>query len=42
MHFMFRNILLENRAVYKVMEKYGRDRQATDDNVLRRRKMQFS
>jgi hypothetical protein len=35
---MFRNILPENRAVYEIMEKYGRHRQATDGNLLRRRK----
>jgi hypothetical protein len=35
---MFGNILHENRAVYEIIKKYGTDRQATDDNLLRRRK----
>jgi hypothetical protein len=33
----------ENRAFFlDNMEKYGRARQATDDNIIRRRKMRFA
>jgi hypothetical protein len=36
-HFMFNTIFPENRAIYEIMwEKYGRARQATDDNMIRR------
>jgi hypothetical protein len=34
--FMFNNFFSENRAVY--VEKSSRARQATDDNIIRRRK----
>ena len=38
-HFMFNNFLPETRAVYVIMrKKYGTARQATDDNVIRRRR----
>jgi hypothetical protein len=33
-HFMFDNFFLPP----KIMEKYGRTRQATDDNIMLRRK----
>jgi hypothetical protein len=36
-HFVLSNFFSENRAVFEIMwEKYGRTRQATDDNIIRR------
>jgi hypothetical protein len=36
-HFMSNNFFSENRAVYEIMwKKYGRARQTTDDNIIRR------
>ena len=35
-HFVFGNFFSENHAVYDNVEKYGRARQATDDNIVRR------
>jgi hypothetical protein len=37
-HFMFNNFS-KNRVLYEIMrKKFGRARQATDDNIIRRRK----
>jgi len=35
-YFIFNNPLPENRVVYEKVRKYGRVRQATDDNIIRR------
>ena len=37
---MFTNTFFESRAVYKVMsKKYDIDREATDDNIIRRNRI---
>jgi hypothetical protein len=37
--FLVEETSSDNRAVYEIMgEKYGKARQATDDNIIRRRK----
>jgi len=37
---MFTNTFFENRAVYKVMsKKYDINREATDDNIIRRNRI---
>ena len=36
-HFMFNHFFPENSVVYEIIWiKYGRDRQATDDNIMQR------
>jgi hypothetical protein len=40
-HFMFNNLFSENCAIYEISEKYGRARQATDDNIMLHRQHQF-
>jgi len=35
-HFIYRNLLSENRVIYEAVEMYGRAKQATDDNIIRR------
>jgi len=35
-HFTFNSFLSENRALCDNVEKYGKARQATDNNVIRR------
>jgi hypothetical protein len=33
---MFNDVFSENRAVYEIIWKHGRARQATDGNIIRR------
>jgi hypothetical protein len=37
--FVFSNCFSENLAVYENMEHYGRDRQATEDSIIRRKRI---
>jgi len=38
-HFVFSNCFSENLAVYENVENYGRARQATEDNIIRRKRV---